>query len=321
MCDQTDISQSRTPSVILENGSFRAVVVPGVGGNAVSLRHIPSGTKLLREPSGPEELRKYPEQFGLPVLFPPNRIEDGEFEFEGRVCRLPVNETAMKNHLHGLAVGKAWETVRQDGCSIEEQFVFSRECPEYGGFPFAFTLKRVLRLTEQGLADRVTVCNDGDRAMPLGLGFHSTFPAKGARVRLGAGAERIEIGERYLPTGRRVPWEGLDPRNWFVPEGIDAGFHTRAETMACEDGTALHGAEICYESGLLRYVTDEKFGFWYTWNRRGEGDFISLEPVSWMSNALNQDGGTEETGVRVLPGGMESEFCCELKFYAEWAKK
>ena len=302
---------------ILNNGFFRAEIVPEIGGNIISLRHSASGTKLLREPANPQELARFPEQFGLPVLFPPNRIEDGKFSFEGRPCQLPVNDTAGNNHLHGLAVGKAWETVSSGGNSAELKYVFSPACPEYEGFPFAFTLRRKLTLTECGLLDSMTIINDGQWNMPLGLGYHSTFPAKSALVRLSTGPDQFEIGERFLPTGRHLPWTEFDPRNWFDPDGINAGFHSCAEKMVREDGSVFHGAEIRYETGLLRYITDEKLGFWYTWNKRGQRDFISLEPVSWMSNALNQDAAPEQTGVRILAPGASSVFRCELDFFPD----
>jgi len=303
-------------ALTLDNGFFRAEVVPEIGSNVISLRHLATGAKLLREPADLRELERFPEQFGLPVLFPPNRIEDGKFTFEGRACRLPVNETAMNNHLHGLAVGKAWNLVAHTEHSAELTCDFSPANPEYEGFPFAFTLKREVVLTGTGLLDRMTVTNRGKWNMPLGLGYHSTFPANPAQVRLGAGPGQFEIGERYLPTGRLAAWEGIDPRKWFDPSGINAGFHMRAESVITENGTLLHGAEIRYKSGLLRYITDEKFGFWYTWNRRGQGDFISLEPISWMANALNQPGPPEETGVRVLAPSSEITFLNELRFIA-----
>ena len=248
-------NEEREKTTILNNGFFHAVVVPEIGGNVISLRHLASGTELLREPANLEELAKFPEQFGLPVLFPPNRIRDGEFTFEGRHCRLPITETAMNNHLHGLAVGKKWEVVSADQNAIELKFVFSPESPEYEGFPFAFTLKRNLMLTSYGLTDQMTVTNDGQWNMPLGLGYHSTFPAKPAEIRLSAGPDQLEIGDRFLPTGRHLPWSEFDPRNRFNPDGINAGFHTCSEEMILEDGTPFHGTEIYYDSGLLQYLT------------------------------------------------------------------
>lgn len=300
--------------LILENGIFRAEIVPEIGGNIISLRHLPSGTKLLREPADLRELERFPEQFGLPVLFPPNRIKDGKFTFEGRLCQLPVNETAMHNHLHGLVVNKPWNLISHTEHSAELNYDFTPSNPEYEGFPFAFTLKRQVILSETGLLDRMTVTNQGKWNIPLGLGYHSTFPANPAQIRLSAGPDQFEIGERYLPTGRHLKWNVIDPRKWFDPNGINAGFHMRAESMILEDGNWFHGAEIRYESGSLRYVTDDKFRFWYTWNKRGKGNFISLEPVSWMANALNQPGLPEETGLRTLAPGSENVFQCELFF-------
>ena len=157
-----------------------------------------------------EDLKQFPEQFGIPVLFPPNRIADGRFLFEGRECRLPVNETAMHNHLHGLAVGKPWELLSADQNMAEFQFAFSARDPEYAGFPFAFTLRRQIELTPSGLRDRMTVTNHGEWNMPLGLGYHTTSPAP-LKMRISTEDHQIEIGERYLPTGRLTEWRDFDP--------------------------------------------------------------------------------------------------------------
>ena len=248
------------------------------------------------------------------MLFPPNRIRDGRFTFEGKRCFLPITEPENNNHLHGLALTRAWTPTSRSADSVELALVFSEKDPEYEGFPFAFVLKRVFSLTANGLRDQMTVINRGRWDMPFGLGYHSTFPADPALIRMGTGDDRFEIGERFLPTGRRLGWGGSDPRRWFDPQGVVIGFHTTAASMTGDDGTVFHGAEIRYPSGLLRYVTDEKFRFWYTWNKRGKGDFISLEPISWMADALNQHDTPEKTGVRKLGPGEEAVFRCELFF-------
>ena len=302
-------------SLILDNGIFRGEVIPEIGSNIVCLRHLKSGTRLLQEPGDLNELERFPARFGLPVLFPPTRIKDGRFLFEGRWYHLPITESATNNHLHGLVLNKSWEVISHTNHEAVLQFVFTQASPEYEGFPFEFTLKRNLELTESGLIDRMTISNDGLRNMPLGLGYHSTFPAKPSMVRLSTASMQFEIGERFLPTGAYLPWKEFDPRQWFNPCGINVGFHARAEKMILEDGTTLHGAEIQYETGLLQYLTDEKFGFWYTWNKRGEGDFISLEPISWMANALNMPDFPEEIGIRILAPGTQSTFQCELRFF------
>ena len=300
--------------LILENGVFRARAVPECGGNVVSLCHLASGAPLLKSPRAPEELKRFPARFGMPVLFPPNRIADGSFTFGGRRCSLPINEAATHNHLHGLVLEKPWELLRAEDDAAELRFAFTSAAPEYRGFPFAFTLKRRVELTRTGLLDRMTVTNDGDREMPLGLGYHTTFPAP-VKMRLAAGSSEIVIGDRFLPTGESAPWREFDPRRWFDPKGRNSGFHTRSETLTREDGSLLHGAELLYDAGLLLYATDEKFSFWYTWNKRGEGDFISVEPISWMADALNRED-PASAGVRVLAPGGEAVFCNELVFFA-----
>jgi len=298
----------------LSNGLFQTRIVPESGGNVISFRALSGNVRLLREPDNPEELKAFPEQFGIPVLFPPNRIADGCFVFEGKHYRLPVNETAHRNHLHGLVVGKPWRVLSADETSAELLFSFTPDSPEYSGFPFSFSLTRKVRLTEFGLIDEMEVFNQGQSDMPLGLGYHTTFPAINAQIRLCTGAQQFEIGERFLPTGRMVGWQDFDPRFFFNPNGINVGFHAQAETGALKDAPDFHGAEIRYPEGVLRYATDRKFGFWYTWNKRGKGDFISIEPVSWMADALNQRLPPSATGVRVLRQNERISFCNELQF-------
>lgn len=301
-------------TVVLDNGIFQTEISPEIGGNVISLRHQKSGIYLLRKPRGPEELKRFPEQFGIPVLFPPNRIADGRFLFDGRECRLPVNEIDTNNHLHGLVVGKPWNLLNADQNMAELQFTFSTCDPEYEGFPFSFTLRRKIELTPSGLRDSMTATNLSEWKMPLGLGYHTTFPAP-LKMRVSTDDHQIEIGERYLPTGRLTEWQDFDPRNWFNPHGRNIGFHAGAKDLKLEDGSPFHGAELLYASGLLCYATDEKFSFWYAWNKRGEADFVSIEPVSWMANALNQENSLS-AGVRILASGEEIVFCNELLFYA-----
>jgi len=116
------------------------------------------------------------------------------------------------------------------------------------------------------------------------------------------------VDERMLPTGNVLPWKTLDPREFFIPVGQVVGFHCRASKQG------FHGAEIRYPAGTLRYITDPKFGFWYTWNKRGLGDFVSLEPVSWMANALNRPEPPSETGLRILAPQARAVFRNELQF-------
>ena len=76
------------------------------------------GIEILRAPAGDEveEFRRRPHVFGLPILFPPNRIADGRYTFDGRTYRFPITDAKGGHYHHGIlksqpfAVSKAWET-------------------------------------------------------------------------------------------------------------------------------------------------------------------------------------------------------------------
>ncbi|NHN34636.1 hypothetical protein G9U52_33245 [Paenibacillus sp. S3N08] len=49
-----------------------------------------------------EAFKEKPRNHGIPVLFPPNRYEDGSFSFNGRMYSFPVNEEKTDRQSHTL---------------------------------------------------------------------------------------------------------------------------------------------------------------------------------------------------------------------------
>ena len=67
----------------IKNDFWVAKINLSLGANCISLRNVKHGLSILRE----MEKEKNPEKsvrYGMPVLFPPNRITDGRFVFENR---------------------------------------------------------------------------------------------------------------------------------------------------------------------------------------------------------------------------------------------
>ena len=99
-------------------GDYTALVVPGQGANLVRLAHTGLGAEILRTPAADEieTFLRRPQVFGMPLLFPPNRIGDGRYRFDGREYRFPITIERENNYHHGIlksqpfAVSKAWET-------------------------------------------------------------------------------------------------------------------------------------------------------------------------------------------------------------------
>ena len=104
--------------VEFSKGEYTALLIPEMGANLVRLCHTGLGAEILRTPAADEieTFRRRPQVFGMPLLFPPNRIADGRYEFDGRTYRFPITIEKEHNYHHGIlksqpfAVSKAWET-------------------------------------------------------------------------------------------------------------------------------------------------------------------------------------------------------------------
>ena len=71
--------------VEFSKGDYTALLIPEMGANLVRLANTRLGAEILRTP-GPGEIetfRSRPQVFGLPILFPPNRIADGRYVVRG----------------------------------------------------------------------------------------------------------------------------------------------------------------------------------------------------------------------------------------------
>ena len=67
---------------IIKSNNYIAQINVSRGANCISLRHEGYGAKILREP---EYTRlDNPYLYGMPILYPNNRISGGRFSFENR---------------------------------------------------------------------------------------------------------------------------------------------------------------------------------------------------------------------------------------------
>lgn len=298
-------------------GGYEAVAVPSIGGNLSSLQVPRCGLDLLRAPNSADAFRQSPQTYGLPMLLFPNRIADGVFAAEERTYRFPINEAARGNHIHGFihhstfTVERA-EVVADRTAELELRFRFDSSGPEYAYFPQEFLAVQTYRLAPEGLTHELSVRNEGNKPMPIGVAVHSNFkvPFSGssspgdclARVAIG---RKWELDERILPTGGFVDYD--EPDRALAGPGFDpvSGIPLAA---CCYDAAPVgNRAEIADKRVGFRviYEPDGAFKFWIAWNKDGYSGFISLEPQSWMINAPNLTLPAEETGMRVLYPGEE----------------
>ncbi|CAM4322373.1 aldose 1-epimerase [Paenibacillus tarimensis] len=303
-------------AIWLKAGRYEAAFLPGVGANLIAFRDTTSGSRFLHEPAENEmpAFKANPGIHGIPVLFPPNRYEDGKFPWNGRVYQLPVNEEATGNHLHGFAHTAVWK-VLQFGGSNRESFVeaaltVDEEHSIYQYLPFRFTIRIKYVLSEDGLFQHIFVRNDGKEAMPCLLAFHTAInapftpngSAKDYRFKATIG-ERWELNERMLPTGKFQPLS--DQEKQIQGEGIYPFFEALDNhyTVKPQNGRNLMELTDTKEGITLVYDVGTSYKQWMIWNNGATEGFFCPEPQINLVNAPNVDLPAEEIGLFSLAPG------------------
>lgn len=259
------------------------------GATCLSLRHTFFGADIIRSPK--QENEKEAFLFGVPVLFPPNRIEDGRFGFEGRSYMLPVTDPISNCSLHGDLNEKEFSVIKQTDKEVVLEFICS-DAQRYMQCFHDFSIRIGYRLGRFGLRQCVDIKNLADNNMPLMLGFHTAFrlpflnnsKIENIRVRAEIESEEIERNERHLPTGRYI-------KNKYL-EDIKAG------ELQPDKNYSIH----CKAAGSGKmYLTDKQRNmcvvykpdraFEYRVFFKNGKDFICLEPQTCKINACNTEDG------------------------------
>lgn len=303
-------------AVEITEGGYEALIVPSVGANLVKLYHVATGVDVLRTPK-PDEMETFvarPQVFGLPLLFPPNRIEDGTYTFNGKRYQFPITIPAQNNYHHGIIKSQpltVTHTEIGEGYSLVEATFFSNMVNDaiFCDFAHEFECKMSFRLSTQGMEHTVSFKNLSDSAMPLGVGYHTPINVpfcKGSSsadylIRLSAG-ERWELTDRTLPTGRLLPLEGdlaLVRDKGIRPTGEAMEFVVTAKPIMV-DGQPYHGAVICDTLSGRRvfYEVDNNVKHWTFWNNGGTVEWACPEPQTWAINAPNLNMPADVTGLQ-----------------------
>lgn len=301
----------------LSCGAYTAVIDLDHGANCISLRHATYGARILREPNAPWEERDNPYLYGMPVLFPVNRISGGRFTFEGKEYVFPINEPATGCHLHGTLHGTPFREIEHS--DRHTVCAFRAEAREYLGFPHAFEVRLTYTLSEKGLSVHTAVTNLSEERMPIFIGFHTTFRtlfAKGSRPEdvcalVDIGTEYERNMQNYLPTGERPPFDNVScalAAGEFLPMSTPISRHYRAggdHRMRLTD--RRQGLAVVYEN-----TENLPFRLIYC---GGEAGYICMEPQTCLANCQNAPIPREEGGFAVIEPRRSQEY--HSKIYIE----
>ena len=290
-------------------GGYSARINLDRGANCISLRHNATSAVILREPPESYELDN-PFLYGMPILFPVNRISGAEFEFEGRTYRFPLNEEATGCHLHGMMHGMPFKLLSCDESSLAASY--RAECGEYIGFPHSFEILIEYKLSDEGLDKRVTVTNLSDENMPCLIGFHTTFNARPfgndveTRVLVDIDKEYERNMTNYLPTGRcpapdriteALKSGSLDPLSEPISRHYLAGGDMRLE---------ISSGEL-----TVSYENSKNMPFRLIYNGDASG-FICLEPQTSLANSPNSKFTREAAGFSYIEPHKQKIFTSRI---------
>ena len=282
---------------MLHYGDYIAVIDTAHGANCISLRNTRYNARILREPVAPYGEWDNPYLYGMPLLFPVNRISGGCFFFEGREYRFPVNEPATGCHLHGTLHAAPFRELEHD--ERHTVCAFRAKAGEYLGFPHDFEVRLIYELSDGGLSVTAEVYNRSSLNMPVFLGFHTTFQTQfcaesrpdAVRARVAVAKEYERDMTTYLPTGKMPPPDevtrALDAGR-FVPIRTPISRHYRAADGVMRLSDEDLGLSVVYESG-----ENLPFRLIYC---GGEAGSICLEPQTCLANCQNSPFSREENG-------------------------
>jgi len=315
------ISWHGMDAVLLETNVYEAIIVPSIGANLVRLYNKEKEVDILRTPTEDEvgTFLLKPQIFGVPLLFPPNRIEDGTYTYAGKKYQFPITIPAQNNYNHGILKSQDFTITRtrisNDAVEVEASFFSNRiNNAIYANFPHDFNCRIRFILTDNELTHIVTIQNAGHEPMPLGVGFHTPIrlpfmkntDKADYKMRLSAG-KRWETSERGLPTEKflELSEEEMQLRNegmTVIGKPIEITVTDQAIT---DHGKEYHGAILTNTKNNISvyYEVDSQFKHWTLWNNGGEVDWVCPEPQTWTINAPNIKLPADVTGMQAIKGG------------------
>jgi aldose 1-epimerase len=174
-------------------------LVAVVGRIGAALRHLSHDGVELVEPGNFDSLSPFCE--GIIMSPWPNRIDGGQWVYEGRTLELPINLHDQQNANHGLLMDHPYEVTEQTDSSVTLAALIHARL----GYPFNVYTTVKYELVETGLKISHTAENLSDAKAPYALGGHPYFKIAGIDTEdlfLRSEAETVMVvDDRQIPTG------------------------------------------------------------------------------------------------------------------------
>lgn len=232
----------------------------------------------------------------------PNRLQKGLYSFKGNQYQLPCNDNGH-NALHGFLWDYPFslKDVRLEDESAEITLSMYYEGKK-AGYPFPFSMDITYTLSPQKLSVLTQIENKGDKAMPIGDGWHPYFLLPGGtdqwQLKLPT-QKRLKTDQYLIPTGDYEEYLKFKSLNTIQGEALDHCFGPLTERIS--ETILYHPKEelkiiVWQKSGTDRYE-------WLNVYIPPDKNSIAIEPMSCAPDAFNNGLGNIH-----LPAGESRTF-------------
>ena len=279
----------------LVSGKLKCDVRPDLGGCIAGLWW--DGIPVLR--STPAHLLDTVRKAGSYPLVPfSNRVGHAKLVWAGTSHPLIQNNAAEPHAIHGVGWQRPWEVLEDS-----EQFaMLSYEHKPDSSWPFAFDCSQAFRLADRELVMTLSLTNQASTPAPAGLGWHPYF------VKRASSHIRFDAGARWEMSGDKLPTHRVEST------GLDADCNSLDVDHCYEE---WRGAATLQDALLKVRVTSKLSRLVVCTS--AERDFVAIEPVSHVNNAINLVGhqglSAESLGLKVLEPGesMSAEMSIQME--------
>ena len=281
-------------TIELTAGDLHLILDPETGGAIAAFTY--RGAALLRPVADPRLAAQNGRAVaGYPLIPYANRIADGRFTFAGRTWQLARNFGDSPHTIHGNGWMRAWDVA--EASERRARLALDHRPPRdpAGQWPFAYHAELLFTLYHDHLDVALSVENRDTLPWPAGLGLHP-YVARTPLTTLRFDADTLwTTGSTGLPASR-VPVEG-------AAEFAGGRLLGRSEIDACYagwDGTAT--VTMPEQGTALVLLSGPPMDHLQIYTPAGR-DFLGLEPVSNMPDAINRLDDDADQGLRVLAPG------------------
>lgn len=270
--------------VLSNNTGTKAAIYPALG---ASLQQFYVNNKpIINNIIGTIDVPKLLNSSCSAVLFPfANRINKGQYNYQGIAYQLKCNETARGHAMHGLVYRQTFDLLdsKIDEAAATIRFLYQQDNTAEG-FPFPFKTILTYTLKNESLTLDVTVENIGTQSFPFSLGWHPYFYSNNLEksILFMKSQEEIQVDETMIPINiQATTFPNPLPLH---QEEFDTGFVL--ETSEIHYKTPDYELKMNINQGMNKpYVQ------LYTPKHRQS---IAIEPMTAATDCYNNDWGTRE---------------------------